>query len=170
MKKNDDNKYIRIGIFAVAFLLGLFVSIIEKNGWLAFITFVVVPLLYIPYGISDWKRRKQDNPPEKQNKPAKTAAAEAPVKKENTSEPPGRAISEEKTFTLLGSGRGLGYGTSAWMRQTDKGFEVIVEYHAPTALANIQQRLNMMCKGTLKITPREGGGTVVKVTIPNTKQ
>ena len=91
MKKNDDNKYIRIGVFAVVFLLGLFVSIIEKNGWIALIACVGVPLLYIPYGISDWKRKKQDNPPEKQNKPAKTAAAEAPVKKENTSEPPQQA-------------------------------------------------------------------------------
>lgn len=58
MKKNDK-KYLRIGFFAVVFLLGLFVSIIEKNGWIALIACVGVPLLYIPYGISDWKRRKQ---------------------------------------------------------------------------------------------------------------
>ena len=66
-------------------------------------------------------------------------------------------------------------------RLTDSGNEIIVENNGldyqpstdnepHTALANIHQRLNMMCKGTLKITPREGGGTVVKVTIPNTKQ
>ena len=66
-------------------------------------------------------------------------------------------------------------------RLTDSGNEIIVENNGldyqpstdnepHTALANIQQRLNMMCKGTLTITPREGGGTVVKVTIPNTKQ
>lgn len=66
-------------------------------------------------------------------------------------------------------------------RLTDSGNEIIVENNGldyqpstdnepHTALANIQQRLDMMCKGTLKITPREGGGTVVKVTIPNTKQ
>ena len=143
MKKNDDNKYIRIGIFAVVFLLGLFVSIIEKNGWIALITCVAVPLLYIPYGISDWKRKKQDNPPEKQNKPAKTAAAEAPAKKENTSEPPQQANSAEKTFSLLGRGR---YGTSAWMRQTDKGFEVNVEYHAPNPFEHF---------GTSAIVPEE---------------
>lgn len=64
MKKNDDNKYIRIGIFAVVFLLGLFVSSIEKNGWFALIVCVGVPLLYIPYGRLDWKRRKRDNPQE----------------------------------------------------------------------------------------------------------
>ena len=66
-------------------------------------------------------------------------------------------------------------------RLTDSVNEIIVENNGldyqpstdnepHTALANIHQRLNMMCKGTLKITPREGGGTVVKVTIPNTKQ
>lgn len=34
------------------------------------------------------------------------------------------------------------------------------------ALQNIRERLEMMCKGKLEIAPREGGGTVVKVTIP----
>ena len=34
------------------------------------------------------------------------------------------------------------------------------------ALSNIYERLEMMCKGTLTISPREGGGTSVKVTIP----
>ncbi len=34
------------------------------------------------------------------------------------------------------------------------------------ALANIQQRLEMMCGGKMTIMPREGGGSVVKVTIP----
>ncbi len=35
-----------------------------------------------------------------------------------------------------------------------------------TTLANIRQRLAVMCNGTMEISPREGGGTVVKVTIP----
>lgn len=91
MKENDDNKYIRIGIFAVVFLLGLFVSIIEKNGWIALITCVAVPLLYIPYGISDWKRKKQDNHPQKHNEPAKNVAPKDTVKKKTTSEPPQQA-------------------------------------------------------------------------------
>jgi len=34
-----------------------------------------------------------------------------------------------------------------------------------TALANIRQRLEMMCDGTMAIEPREGGGTVVTVTV-----
>lgn len=61
--------------------------------------------------------------------------------------------------------------------QTDNASEIIVEDDGPgfspaddnephIALNNIRQRLEMMCKGKLTITPREGGGTVVKVTIP----
>jgi transcriptional/translational regulatory protein YebC/TACO1 len=57
------------------------------------------------------------------------------------------------------------------------GSEIIVEDdgsgYAPsddneqhTALKNIRQRLEMMCGGKLTITPREGSGTVVTVTIP----
>lgn len=69
MKNNNDKKYLRIGIFVIIFLFGLFASLIEKNGWIALITCVAVPLLYIPYGISDWKRKKQNNSPEKQPNP-----------------------------------------------------------------------------------------------------
>lgn len=63
-------------------------------------------------------------------------------------------------------------------RETDSGSEIVVEDNGPgfapadddrephTALANIQQRLEMTCGGKLTIRPREGGGTVVNVTIP----
>ena len=34
------------------------------------------------------------------------------------------------------------------------------------ALNNIRGRLEMMCHGTIAISPRDGGGTIVKVTIP----
>ena len=34
------------------------------------------------------------------------------------------------------------------------------------ALNNIRERLTLMCNGTLTISPREGGGTVVKIFIP----
>ena len=62
-------------------------------------------------------------------------------------------------------------------RQTDDGSEITVENDGPDfvpadddephiALNNIRQRIEMMCKGTLKITPRSGGGTVVTVAIP----
>lgn len=63
-------------------------------------------------------------------------------------------------------------------RQTDTASEIIVEDDGPgfspvdnnephIALKNIQERLELMCKGALEISPREGGGTSVKVTIPN---
>ena len=62
-------------------------------------------------------------------------------------------------------------------RLTDDGSEIVVENDgsdfAPAddnephiALNNIRQRIEMMCKGTLTITPRTGGGTVVSVFIP----
>ena len=64
-------------------------------------------------------------------------------------------------------------------RETPSGSELIVEDNGPgfnpavidtgelhTALANIRQRLEMMCDGKMTILPRTGGGTVVTVTIP----
>ena len=65
-------------------------------------------------------------------------------------------------------------------RKTDKASEILVEDDGPgfeadgnnephIALNNIRERLDMMCGGTLEISPREGGGTSVKVTIPLAK-
>lgn len=63
-------------------------------------------------------------------------------------------------------------------RKTDSGSEIVVadngrgftpnddgELHI--ALKNIQQRLKIMCSGSLTITPNDGGGTVVTVMIPD---
>ena len=61
--------------------------------------------------------------------------------------------------------------------KTESGYEIIVEDNGPgfspadddaphIALANIQERLAMMCNGTLEIAAREGGGTRVTVRIP----
>lgn len=69
---------------------------------------------------------------------------------------------------------------SVTTRQTDSAIEIIVEDDGPgfqptdnddphIALNNIRQRLEMMCKGTFNISPREDGGTSVKVTIPLNK-
>ena len=63
-------------------------------------------------------------------------------------------------------------------RYTDSGAEITVKDngcgfdHAGDsgqgiALKNIRQRLEIMCGGYLTITPNEGGGTVVTVTIPD---
>ena len=65
-------------------------------------------------------------------------------------------------------------------RKTNSGSEIVVENDGPgfnpaddnephIALNNIRQRLEMMCKGTLTISPRDGGGTVVTVSIPISK-
>lgn len=67
-------------------------------------------------------------------------------------------------------------------RETDAGHEITVEDNGPgfaqtntddsephIALANIQQRLEIMCGGKLTVMPREGGGTVVKVILPEMK-
>jgi len=66
---------------------------------------------------------------------------------------------------------------SVQTRKTDSGSEIIVtdngrgfdpsnDRESGIALKNIQQRLKTMCGGELTILPREGGGTVVTVTIP----
>ena len=63
-------------------------------------------------------------------------------------------------------------------RKTDTGSEIIVEddgrgcdpavdSEGHLALNNSRQRLEIMCSGSLTIAPRDGGGTVVTVTVPN---
>ena len=64
-------------------------------------------------------------------------------------------------------------------RHTDSGSVITVEDTGPgfekrksdvephIALDNIRERLEMMCRGTLEIAPRDGGGTMVTVTIPD---
>ena len=65
-------------------------------------------------------------------------------------------------------------------RKTNSGSEIVVENDGPgfnpaddnephIALNNIRQRLEMMCNGTLTISPHDGGGTVVTVFIPQVK-
>ena len=63
-------------------------------------------------------------------------------------------------------------------RKTDSGCEIVVADDGrgfdPTddsepylALNNIRQRLEIMCGGSLTVTPNDGGGTVVTLTIPD---
>ena len=62
-------------------------------------------------------------------------------------------------------------------RKSDTAYEIIVEDDGPgfrstdnddphIALDNIRERLDIMCGGTISISPRQEGGTSVKVTIP----
>ena len=66
-------------------------------------------------------------------------------------------------------------------RKTDSGTHIIVEDNGSgfdpsdeskphTTLENIQQRLEMMCDGSMTILPREGGGTVVTIMIPDSTE
>ena len=44
---------------------------------------------------------------------------------------------------------------------------LFVEYDTPhTVLDNIRQRMELMCSGKMTIMPRDGGGTVIRLTIP----
>ena len=61
-------------------------------------------------------------------------------------------------------------GTESIVEDTGPGFGVIDSDQPHTALANIHERLEMMCKGTLTISERDGGGTVVRLYIPDKKQ
>jgi sensor histidine kinase YesM len=58
-------------------------------------------------------------------------------------------------------------GTEIIVKDNGRGFNPEDEAEPGTALKNIRQRLEMMCGGSLTITPGEGGGTVVTVTIPD---
>ena len=46
------------------------------------------------------------------------------------------------------------------------GFDPAIANDPQTTLANIRQRLDMMCGGKLEFESRKGGGTVARVTIP----
>ena len=56
--------------------------------------------------------------------------------------------------------------TEIIVEDTGTGFDSSDESTSHTTLTNIRQRLEMMCHGKMTITPREGGGTMVKLTIP----
>ena len=50
------------------------------------------------------------------------------------------------------------------------GFDPSDESKPHTTLENIRQRLEMMCGGSMTIRPRESGGTVVTITIPDSNE
>ena len=74
------------------------------------------------------------------------------------------SISIRTRHTDSGSGHSL---TEIIVEDTGPGFDPSDESKPHTALDNIRQRLEMMCGGSMTIQPREGGGTVVTITIPD---
>ncbi len=53
------------------------------------------------------------------------------------------------------------------MEDNGPGFDPNDESRPHPTLDNIRQRLDMMCSGSMSITPNKGGGTVVTLTIPD---
>ena len=58
-------------------------------------------------------------------------------------------------------------GSAVTVSDNGPGFHPADDDEPHIALNNIRQRLEIMCGGSLTITPGEGGGTVVTVTIPD---
>ena len=58
-------------------------------------------------------------------------------------------------------------GVRITVEDTGPGFDPSDEGKPHTTLENIRQRLQMMCGGNMTIMPREEGGTVVTITIPD---
>ena len=58
-------------------------------------------------------------------------------------------------------------GSEITVMNTGRGFVPPDDSEPHIALNNIRQRLEITCGGTLTIAPKEGGGTVVTVTIPD---
>ena len=63
--------------------------------------------------------------------------------------------------------RRAGSGSEIVVEDDGRGFDPAADSEGHLALNNIRQRLEIMCGGTLEITPRPGGGTVVTVTVPD---
>ena len=59
------------------------------------------------------------------------------------------------------------FGTEITVEDTGPGFDPSDESKPHTTLENIRQRLEMMCGGSMSIKPREGGGAVVTIMIPD---
>ena len=60
------------------------------------------------------------------------------------------------------------YGSEIIVENNGTDYEPANDSEPHIALKNVQQRLEMMCRGKMTIMPRKEGGTIVKVTIPRT--
>ena len=63
--------------------------------------------------------------------------------------------------------RHTGSCTTIIVEDSGPGFDPSIKIKPHTTLANIRQRLEMMCGGSLAFTAGENGGTVATVTIPD---
>ncbi len=70
-------------------------------------------------------------------------------------------------FTISIRTRKTDFGAEIVVADNGRGFSPTDDSEPHIALKNIQQRLELMCGGSMTITPKDGGGTVVKLTIPD---
>jgi sensor histidine kinase YesM len=70
-------------------------------------------------------------------------------------------VTDQSTGNLTDS------GTEIIVKDNGRGFDPSGSSEPGIALENIRQRIEMMCGGSLAITPADGGGTMVTVTIPD---
>ena len=71
-----------------------------------------------------------------------------------------------KRHPPAGRGDARQVGSEIVVEDDGPGFDAAVADDPRTTLANIRQRLEMMCGGALAIAPRDGGGTKVTVMVP----
>ena len=71
-------------------------------------------------------------------------------------------------FRLFVRTRKTEVGSEIVVEDNGRGFEPVETTEPHIALENIRQRLEIMCGGSLVITPGDDGGTVVTLTIPDT--
>ena len=75
----------------------------------------------------------------------------------------------EPLHILIKTGR-TGSGNEIIVENSGADFEPADDNEPHTALKNIQERLEMMCGGSMTIKPRTGGGTVVTIMIPDSNE
>ena len=63
--------------------------------------------------------------------------------------------------------RAVGSVSEVVVEDNGPGFDFSIADDPTTTLANIRQRLEMMCGGMLEFESRRGGGTIARVTIPH---
>ena len=63
--------------------------------------------------------------------------------------------------------RKIDSGSKIIVADNGRGFDTDNDSKPHTTIKNIHQRLEIMCRGSLTITPNDGGGTVVTVIIPD---
>ena len=71
------------------------------------------------------------------------------------------------TFKISIRTRKIDYGSEIIVADNGRGFDPADDSEPHIALKNIHQRLEIMCGGSLTITPNDSGGTVVSVIIPD---